>query len=59
MDPHVNLVYIPFQKHICQVHLVPTMNPDGYEVNRRGNKDNVDLNREIANNILCWRMDLI
>ena len=29
----------------AQVWFVPNMNPDGYEMNRRGNANNVDLNR--------------
>ena len=28
-----------------QAWFVPNLNPDGYEMNRRGNADNVDLNR--------------
>jgi carboxypeptidase D len=30
---------------LTRIHIVPTMNPDGYELKTRSNKNNIDLNR--------------
>ena len=36
-----------------EIHLVPSMNPDGFEAVSRGNYNNVDLNRGFPGQVSC------
>lgn len=33
------------------LHILPTMNPDGFALRRRGNANNVDLNRDFPDQV--------
>lgn len=33
------------------LHILPTMNPDGFSLRRRGNANNVDLNRDFPDQV--------
>lgn len=37
-------------KHV-HLHILPTMNPDGFALRRRGNANNVDLNRDFPDQV--------
>ncbi|KAL5211596.1 hypothetical protein ABZP36_022443 [Zizania latifolia] len=44
-----NYLKDPLATHIVEnmhIHILPTMNPDGFALRRRGNANNVDLNRD-------------
>jgi hypothetical protein len=33
------------------LHILPTMNPDGFALRRRGNANNIDLNRDFPDQV--------
>lgn len=41
------------------LHLLPSMNPDGFSLRRRGNANNVDLNRDFPDQVLSEWQDLV
>ena len=36
------------------LHILPSMNPDGYALKRRGNANNIDLNRDFPDQVTSW-----
>ena len=34
-----------------RIHILPSMNPDGYELHQRANANNVDLNRDFPDRL--------
>ncbi|KAL8473133.1 hypothetical protein ACS0TY_030099 [Phlomoides rotata] len=34
-------------------HILPSMNPDGFSLRRRGNGNNIDLNRDFPDQVFC------
>lgn len=34
------------------LHILPSMNPDGYSMRSRGNANNIDLNRDFPDQVL-------
>lgn len=37
------------------LHILPSMNPDGYALKRRGNANNIDLNRDFPDQVISWK----
>ena len=36
------------------LHILPSMNPDGFSLRRRGNANNIDLNRDFPDQVSFW-----
>lgn len=36
------------------LHILPSMNPDGFLLRRRGNANNIDLNRDFPDQVYFW-----
>ena len=39
------------------LHILPSMNPDGFSLRRRGNANGIDLNRDFPDQVTllqCW-----
>ncbi|XWS23508.1 hypothetical protein CRYUN_Cryun28dG0020300 [Craigia yunnanensis] len=51
-DPLVNLIV-----ENVHLHILPSMNPDGFSLRRRGNANGVDLNRDFPDQFFPWNDD--
>lgn len=37
------------------LHILPSMNPDGFSLRQRGNANNIDLNRDFPDQVFCFQ----
>ncbi|GMI90566.1 SUPPRESSOR OF LLP1 1 [Hibiscus trionum] len=51
-DPLVNLIVDK-----VHLHILPSMNPDGFSLRRRENANNIDLNRDFPDQFFPWNDD--
>ncbi|XP_038994470.1 carboxypeptidase SOL1-like isoform X1 [Hibiscus syriacus] len=51
-DPLVNLIVDK-----VHLHILPSMNPDGFSLKRRGNANDIDLNRDFPDQFFPWNND--